>query len=78
MRQIAKLSQVKIAERLNVAPSTVHRHKHMDIALFLAACDLQIVPASYRGYDPEYVKSLKVLASVGLAAPEPDFDGGDD
>lgn len=71
LQTLARVSQVKVAERMGVSESTVSRIDKGHIATFVAACGLKLVPADMQCFDPEYIKSLKVLAGVGLQAPEP-------
>jgi hypothetical protein len=78
LQTLAKRSQVKVAELLGTSESTVSRIDKGDIAAFLAACGLKAVSVERECFDPQYIKSLKVLAGVGLAAPEPmDLDWTD-
>lgn len=71
LHALAERSQVKVSELLGVSESTVSRTDKGQIADFLAACGLKAVPLQMQCFDPEYVKALKVMAGVGLTAPEP-------
>ena len=71
LQTLARVSQVRVAERMGVSESTVSRIDKGHIATFIAACGLKVVPADMQCFDPEYIKSLKVLAGVGLQAPDP-------
>lgn len=71
LQTLAKVSQVRVAERMGISESAVSRMDKQSIAAFVAACGLKVVPAEMQCFDPEYIKSLKCLAGVGLQAPEP-------
>ncbi len=71
LQTLAKVSQVKVAERMGVSESAVSRLDKAHVAAFVAACGLKLVPAEMQCFDPEYIRSLKCLAGVGLQAPEP-------
>lgn len=71
LQTLARVSQVRVAERMGVSESTVSRIDKTCIANFVAACGLKLVPADMQCFDSEYIKSLKVLAGIGLQAPEP-------
>lgn len=71
LQTLAERSQVKVAELLGVSESTVSRLDKSSIAAFIAACGLKVVKAEMQCFDPEYIKSLKTLAGIGLRAPEP-------
>lgn len=71
LQTLAKVSQVRVAERMGISESAVSRMDKQGIAAFVAACGLKVVPAEMQCFDPEYIKSLKCLAGVGLQAPEP-------
>lgn len=78
LQTIAERSQVKVAEFMGVSESTVSRIDKSTVAAFIAACGLKVVKAEMQCFDPDYIHSLKVLAGVGLRAPEPKtLDWGD-
>lgn len=78
LQTLAARSQVRVAELMGVSESTVSRIDKSSIAAFLAACGLKAVPQERVCLDPDYIHSLKVLAGVGLQAPEPKvLDWGD-
>lgn len=71
LQSLAARSQVRVAELMGVSESTVSRIDKAGIAALLAACGLKAVPQEMQCFDPDYIHSLKVLAGVGLQAPEP-------
>lgn len=71
LQTLARVSQVKVAERMGVSESTVSRIDKATLASFIASCGLKVVPVEMQCFDPDYIHSLKVLAGVGLQAPEP-------
>lgn len=66
LRALASVTQTRLAEMIGVHESTVSKMvtdgSVEKTARFLAAAGLQLVPADARMYDPEYIKSLQVLA----------------
>lgn len=78
LRALAERSQVRVAELLGTSETTVSRADKSAMAAFLAAAGLKAVPAERVCLDPRYVESLRVLAGIGLAAPEREqLDWGD-
>lgn len=78
LQTLAARSQVRVAELMGVSESTVSRIDKSTLAAFLAACGLKVVKQEMQCFDPDYIHSLKVLAGVGLQAPEPKaLDWGD-
>lgn len=78
LRALAERSQVRVAELLGTSETTVSRVDKSAMAAFLAAAGLKAVPAERVCLDPRYVESLRVLAGIGLAAPEREqLDWGD-
>lgn len=71
LQTLARVSQVKVAERMGVSESTVSRIDKAGMAAFIASCGLKLVPQEMQCFDPDYIHGLKVLAGVGLKAPEP-------
>lgn len=76
---LSTVTQVKVAERLELSEPTISRMKEKEaaeMARFLAACGLKVVPERYECEDPVYLSSLKLLASRYLAsvAPAPQLD----
>ena len=62
-------SQVRVADLMGVDQSTVHRIREErlpQIAAFIAACGLKVVPQSANVYDEASIASLKHLAGIGL------------
>ena len=70
LRALASVTQTRIAEMIGVHESTVSKMvtdgSVEKTARFLAAAGLQLVPAGSRLYEPEYIKSLQVLAARHL------------
>lgn len=78
LRALAERSQVKVAELLGTSETTVSRADKSAMAAFLAAAGLKAVPSERVCLDPKYIESLRVLAGIGLQAPERDqLDWGD-
>lgn len=78
LQTLAERSQVRVAEFMGVSESTVSRIDKSTVAAFIAACGLKLVKAEMQCYSPDYIHSLKVLAGIGLSAPEPkSLDWGD-
>lgn len=67
LRQIATKTQAFVASVMGVDPSTVNRMMSPEnvekSATFLAAAGLRLVPAESKQYDPDYIRSLQVLAA---------------
>lgn len=71
LRAVADKSQAFVASVMGVDPSTVNRMLSPEnvekSATFLAASGLRLVPAESRQYDPDYIKSLQILAARCIA-----------
>lgn len=77
LQALAEKSQARVADLMGVSESTVSRLKGeglAQIAVFLAACGLKVVPETSHTYDQEYIRSLKHLAGLGLHAQAPTWD----
>ena len=77
LQALAEKSQARVADQMGVSESTVSRLKGeglAQIAAFLAACGLKVVPETSHTYDQEYIRSLKHLAGLGLHAQAPTWD----
>lgn len=77
LQALAEKSQTRVADLMGVSESKVSRLKgeHLaDIAAFIAACGLKVVPETAQTYDEDYIKSLKHLAGLGLHAQAPTQD----
>ncbi len=74
LQALAERSQTRVADLMGVSESKVSRLKSeqlAEIAAFIAACGLKVVPETAQTYDEDYIKSLKHLAGLGLNAPAP-------
>lgn len=70
-------SQVRVADLMGVDQSTVHRIREdrlPQIATFLAACGLKVVPQTANVYDEASIASLKHLAGIGLRVLHQEVD----
>lgn len=67
LRAVARVSQKVVAETVGVSDSTVSRMLSdgpvNQTSRFLAAAGLKVVPIEAQWYEPEYIKSLQVLAA---------------
>ena len=73
LRALAEVGQVHAAQRMGVSETKVSRLKGEaleDVSMLLAACGIKCLPDQMECFDPEYVRALKVMAGVGLKAPE--------
>ncbi len=69
LRAVAEVSQVKVAARLRVDPSTISRMKDAEyerIATFIAACGLKLIGEEQEVEDPGYVEGLRQLLAIEL------------
>lgn len=69
LRAVAEVTQVKVAARLRVDPSTVSRMKDAEyekIAAFAAACGLKLIREDQEVEDPGYVEGLRQLLAIEL------------
>jgi len=65
LQALARVGQVTVAERMRVSESKISRFKNgelTEIATFLGALDLKVVPTSARCFRPEFVNALFELA----------------
>lgn len=71
---LSQVTQVEVAKRLDVSEPTVSRMKEkeaLDIARFLAACGLKVVPEHYECEDPDYLSGLRLMARKHLESMAP-------
>ena len=64
LRAIAEVGQSEIAKLINVSESTVSRRKDEwtgEVAEFLAASNLKVVPASHFYVDPKKLEAMMLL-----------------
>lgn len=69
LQSLARVGQVRVAEAMGVSESTVSRYKNGELAQlagFIAALGLKVVPTEYRCMDPEKNKALLTLAKAYL------------
>lgn len=69
LRAFGHVSQAHVAECLGVSEATVSRMKDGELEKFaglLAACNLVVVPQSFKTIDPERLRALEVLARHSL------------
>lgn len=66
---LSSVGQVKVAERLGVAESTVSKMKGDELELaakVMAVAGLKVVPESFRCVDPRYMDAILTLAGKQL------------
>lgn len=70
LHALAEVSQKAVADRLGVSESTVSRMKSdgqiENMAGFLAAMGLKVVPERAETFDPAYIDALRTLARRGV------------
>ncbi len=68
LNALADKSQSKVAGLIGVSETNVSRYKsELDqLAALLAACDLAVVPTSFKVVPPDRLKALEILALEAL------------
>jgi len=68
LRALSEAGQSRVAAEIGVHESSVSKAKDsfQMLAKILAACDLKVVPASARCFDPTYIEALHQLAREHL------------
>ena len=77
LRGLASVGQVNAAKEINLSESAVSRMKDGEIAKFsrfLAACNLKVVPVSFRCAKPEVIEALQTLARSAMNQPSLAWD----
>lgn len=69
LQRLASVGQREAAEAVGVHESTISRMKEGDlekVCRLLAACDLKVVPGSYRCAKPEIIEAALVFARAAI------------